>query len=505
VHSLAPSGAQQHAGTSHVPRPGQWVSSAHCCPGAVPPTHVPTQPMREGTQRRSWRCTRSASTRYQRSTLKPVPGGRRTLIRARFAARESPVLPRLPWDGAVDADGHVLEPPDLWDRYLETPWRDRPMGVRRDADGLEYLEIAGRPSKMVRRNLPAGLGAMDLVGGIPPPPRWRTGLGYLDNAGLGAWDPAERLARLDQENLDVAILYPTLGVLWEAECEDLELAQAYTRAYNRWIVDFCRDGGGRLVPIAHLSLGVPEAAERELERAARDGVKGIFVAPFVMTRKAPGHPDHHRVFRLAEEIGLPVGIHPTFEPFWAAPGRFGRMTDASLSFLINVTSADAVRHAFTSMFQFAVPEKFPRLKLVVLESGAGWIGYWLERMDAVHASPLGRNIGLAEKPSAYFKRQCWISCDPDERSLAGVIPLVGEDRFFWASDFPHPDHAPRYLAELRELVELLPPSARYKLMSDNVRVAYGLPARAASGEPIAARRSGPMGRPGGGVGPQAPG
>jgi len=181
---------------------------------------------------------------------------------------------------------------------------------------------------------------------------------------------------------------------------------------------------------------------------------------------------------VAEELGLPVAIHPGFEPFWAAPGRFGRMTDASLSFLINVTAPDGVRHAFTSMFQFGVFEKFPRLKVVVLESGAGWIGYWLERMDAVYATPLGRNTGLTEKPSAYFQRQCWISCDPDERSLAGVIPRVGEDKFFWASDFPHPDHAPRYVTELAELVELLPPSARYKLMSDNVRAVYGLAPRA---------------------------
>src|SRR5437773_8564557 len=112
------------------------------------------------------------------------------------------------------------------------------------------------------------------------------------------------------------------------------------------------------------------------------------------------------------------------------------MTDASLSFLINVTAPDGVRHAFTSFFQFGVFDKFPRLKVVVLESGAGWIGYWLERMDAVCASPLGRNVPLREKPSFYFRRQCWISCDPDERSLVGVIPLVGERRFFWASDFP---------------------------------------------------------------------
>src|SRR2546427_7381962 len=117
------------------------------------------------------------------------------------------MLPRFPHDGAVDADGHVLEPPDLWDRCLEARFRDRPMGIRRDAEGLEYLEIAGRPSKMVRRNLPQGLGAMDLIGGIPTPPgRKRTGLGYLGNAGLGGGDATERLERIRRENLGLAVL-----------------------------------------------------------------------------------------------------------------------------------------------------------------------------------------------------------------------------------------------------------------------------------------------------------
>src|SRR3989441_10534748 len=103
-----------------------------------------------------------------------------------------------------DALPIFLEPPDLWDRELEPRFRDRPMGIRRDAEGLEYLEIAGRPSKMVRRNLPQGLGAMDLIGGIPAPPgRGRTGLGYLDKAGLGGGDATERLERLRRESLDL--------------------------------------------------------------------------------------------------------------------------------------------------------------------------------------------------------------------------------------------------------------------------------------------------------------
>ena len=380
-------------------------------------------------------------------------------------------LARLPYAGAVDADGHVLEPPDLWERYLEPRYRERALRIRKDAKGLEYLEIDGKPSKLVARGMPAGLGAMDRIGGIKLE-REKTGLGYVDNASLGAMDARERLQRLDLEGIERALLYPTLGVLWECECEDLDLTQAYVRAYNRWIVDFCSDSGGRLIPIAQLSLGIPEAAEAELRRAAKDGVRGVWVPPFVMTRQPLGHPEHHRVFAAAQELGLPLAIHPSFEPLWAAPGRFGRMTSRRYSFLLNVTAPDAVRHAFTSLFQFGIFDLFPELRVVVLESGAGWIGYWLDRMDAVFESPIGRSVALKEKPSTYFRRQCWISGDPDETSLAPILPVVGEDRFFWASDFPHPDHPPDYIENLTRLVKSLPPGARDGILGRNVLEAY---------------------------------
>lgn len=385
-------------------------------------------------------------------------------------------LPRLEFSGGVDGDGHVLEPPDLWERYLEPKYRSRALRIRKDDDGKEYVEIDGRPSKLVRNGMPAGLGAMDRVGGIVYEREAKTGFDYVDKAPLGAMDPEERIQRLDQENLERVFLYPTLSILWVAECEDEEITQAYIRAYNRWIVDFCADSNGRLIPIAQLSLGDPEAAETELRRAAKDGVTGVWVPPFAMTRRALGHRDHHRVFAAAEELGLPLGIHPTFEPKWAAPGRFGEVTSMRYSFFLNVTAPDAVRHAFTSLFQYGVFELFPELRVVVLEAGASWIGYWLDRMDAVYASPQGMFVRelLKEKPSFYFGRQCWISGDPDETTLSAVIPRVGEDRFFWASDFPHPDHPPEYVPEVARIVRELPESARAGFLGRNVLRAYGV-------------------------------
>jgi predicted TIM-barrel fold metal-dependent hydrolase len=296
---------------------------------------------------------------------------------------------------------------------------------------------------------------------------------YVAGAPFGSMNADERLELLDREGLEAAVLYPTLAILWEAELGDVALSQAYTRAYNRWIVDFCASARGRLVPIAHLSLGDPQAAARELERAVRSGARGAFVAPFTLTRKPHGHPDHDPVFAAAQDLDVAIAIHPTFEPSWANSQRF---TDARRARLfLSVSASDGVRHAFTTLFDFGVFDRFPRLKVVVLESGGGWIGYWLDRLDAVYeATFLGESVPLAEKPSTYFRRQCWISCDPDERTIPALADLLGADRFFWASDFPHPDHTGNYLEELEELAEKLDAAARRRLLGDNVREVYGI-------------------------------
>ena len=381
---------------------------------------------------------------------------------------------RLSLEGAVDADGHILEPPDLWERYLEPGFRERALRIRTDAEGLEYLEIGGRPSQLSNRGFPGTLGRMGerRAEEMRPSPE-RT---YLRGAAFGSMDAAERLALLDAENLDAAVLYPTLGILWEAELEDVALSQAYCRAYNRWIADFCRGSAGRLVPIAHLSLGDPAAAAAELERAVRDGCRGAFVVPFTITRRPHGHPDHDRVFAVAQELDVPLALHPSFEPPALASRRFEGMRKARL--LASVLAADGVRHAFTTFFDFGVFDRFPRLKLVVLESGGGWVGYWMDRLDAVYeATFIGRRVPLREKPSAYFRRQCYVSCDPDETTIPALAELLGPDRFFWASDYPHPDHTADYLKSLEQLAARFPAPTRARFLGGNVREAYGLRVR----------------------------
>ncbi|MDB5108545.1 MAG: hypothetical protein JWM69_1486 [Candidatus Binatus sp.] len=385
-------------------------------------------------------------------------------------ASELDRIQKLKFTGAVDADGHILEDGGLWDRYLEAKYKSRAVRIRTDQDGHEFLEIAGRPSKIFSGGRLGGLSAM----GTTRDDQWQNRPTYGSLAPYGAMDPYERLRRIEAEGLAAAFLYPTLSLVYETETEDIELAQAYTRAYNRYIVDYCSDSGGKLIPVAHLSLGDPKAAAEELERAVKAGCRGGWVCQFVMTRKPHAHPDHDVLFAKAQELDVPLGIHPSLEPQWALPGRYDRQYLRGQYYFLNITAADAIRHAFTSFFQYGTFDKFPGLKLVLLEAGAGWISYWLDRLDAVYASAMGATVPLKEKPSFYFQRNCWISADPDERALPAMVTLCGADKFFWASDFPHPDHVGNYIEEVDEMAAKLDPESRAKVLGENVMKVYGV-------------------------------
>ena len=384
---------------------------------------------------------------------------------------------RLSYEGAIDADGHILEPPDLWEKYIDPQYRDRALRFIVDDNGLEALEIGGTPSVMSRKGFPSTLGAMgdpDLRAMQLDPART-----YLLEAPYGSMDPDERCRLLDAEGIDAVVLYTTVGLLWEAELTDPDLAQAYTRAYNRWICEFCA-GNPRLVPTAHLSLGDPDAAAKELERAVAEGARGAYVAPFTHDARPLGHPSNDPVFAAAQDLDVPFAIHPTFEPQWTKGARMGAWENVKqLRLLASVTASDGVRQQFTTLFDYGVFDKFPRLKVVVLESGGGWIGYWLDRIDAIYGHTfIGTRVPLEHRPSDYFRDRCWISCDPDERT----IPMLAEhfgDRFMWASDFPHADHTPEYVGDLDQLAGGFSDRPRHARSSaDNARALFGIDAAA---------------------------
>ena len=298
----------------------------------------------------------------------------------------------------IDADGHILEPPDLWEKYLEARFKPRAIRIKRDDEGWEYAEVDGKPATLHRQIQPAppkqhgqvragdagsaqGMDRQREEGTDPLYPGDPDET-YTNSAGHGTMFPKERLERMDQEGLAKSVLYPTLGLAWEGDVRhDPEITAAYCRAYNRWIGDFCRDSGGRLVPIAHVSLLDPPSGARELERAVKeDGCKGAFIASFTADRKPHGHPDHDAVFAAAQDLDLPVAVHPSLEPpDITIHTRFEPIKGPAKFWYGDMHVNQGPMMAFSTMFAYGVFEKFPKLRFVVLESGAGWIGWYLDR------------------------------------------------------------------------------------------------------------------------------
>lgn len=373
-------------------------------------------------------------------------------------------IKRFSHDGTIDADGHILEPPDLWETYLEDKYKARALRICVDDEGFEYLEIDQQPSQRTRRGSLGLLGAMGEEDMRP-----RADRRYAENMPFGSADPDERLSLLEQENLDCSLLYPTIGLLWEVELTDPELSLAYCRAYNRWIADFCRQSAGKLVPIAQLTLLDVEGSALELERAVKDGCKGAWINPFNHLRKIHGDPAHDVLFAKCVELDVPLAIHPTFTPHGAADGIFDWPREGR-GWGEAIWLRSIVQQVLISFFSLGTLERFPALRLGVLEAGSGWIGAMLDRLDAFSGSLNIKRASAAE----IFRRQCFISGDPDETAAPYIIDHVGADNFMWATDYPHPDHPHTWVDDLERYVSHLNDETRAKVLGGNVKRIYNL-------------------------------
>ena len=126
----------------------------------------------------------------------------------------------------VDCDSHVMEPPDLWQKYLEPQFRDRAIRIEK-VDGVEKLIIG---EQVVLQGVLAGLGGAHverekLFGG---------GLGYMDGCPPASYDPAERLKLLDEWNVDVGVMFPTIGIL-PFPTDDNDLASVHLASIRIWL------------------------------------------------------------------------------------------------------------------------------------------------------------------------------------------------------------------------------------------------------------------------------
>jgi predicted TIM-barrel fold metal-dependent hydrolase len=283
-------------------------------------------------------------------------------------------------------------------------------------------------------------------------------------------DPVQRLADMDLEGIDTAVLFGTSLYLSLPFFEDLDLAAAAARVYNDWVAEYCAADPRRLKGVALVPIQDPPAAVEELRHAVRDLGFVAVGTPAHSAGRNLDDPALDPFFAEAERLGVPVCVHVGAGRPAAAAERF---TNA---FMVHV-----VTHAFEQMIAAlcivsgGVLERHPALRVAFLEAGAGWVPYWIERLDEHYEYMRPCVPWLTREPGEYMRsEQCYYAIEPDERTVSFVCDFVGEERIVWASDYNHGDckfpHTVEPVLENEELSE----ARKRRLLGENAMRLYGL-------------------------------
>ena len=316
----------------------------------------------------------------------------------------------------IDVDGHVFEPDELWARHLPASLHDRRPRLVRDARGTTRYELDGN-------QIPPGVG----VGAWVP-----EGIEEASVHRDGAVDPALRLADMDEEGIDVAVLYGTASLgFWGLA--DAELAAAYCRAYNDWLAEYCAADPARLKGTPALPLGSLDAALAEARRTVTELDFVSLTVPCCVGPLNLDAPAFDALWRLAEELDVPVGVH-------AGGPRF-----VHRRFVDSYATLHALEFPFDIMFAAAtvvcggVLERFSSLRLLLLEAGAAWGPYLFERLDEHYEKRTHEMPHITKAPSEYLADgRLVISCE-SERHLPHALAGLGDHTVVFASDYPHWD------------------------------------------------------------------
>jgi predicted TIM-barrel fold metal-dependent hydrolase len=294
---------------------------------------------------------------------------------------------------------------------------------------------------------------------------FRARSGYAD-ARPGGWDPAERLKDQDVDGVDGEVLHTTLGfrLFW---LTDPNLQRACFRVYNDWLAEYCRHDAKRLIGLALISLEDVAQGVEELERCAKVGLKGAMVWNSPPDDRPYSSAEFDPFWAAAQELDMPVSFH-------ALTGHHESRIPLNSVFFITSTYHEVERTLATIVLS-GVLERFPRLKLVSVESQAGWIPYFLQRLDRAGKTRKDNYpTRLTVTPREYFHRQVFVTYIDDPVAIR-MLDLIGEDNLMWSSDYPH--NASTW-PKSQEIVERdfghLSPEARRKVVRENVMKLYGL-------------------------------
>lgn len=265
----------------------------------------------------------------------------------------------------------------------------------------------------------------------------------------GAVDKAERSDCLDIAGLASQLVFPTLAAGRFARHKDLDVVYGGCESLNRAMVDFCADDS-RLLPVGYLALKDTHRARETLRRALDAGIRAVWFPSDAIEGRAPSHIDYDPLWAMLEEAGVPVTLHigsGRNMPSEYMNTGVERLISNNMANLETTKPKDlpVIHHSIerwlTCMIYDGVLERFPNLKIGIIELGANWVPASLMNLD-MGVSLLGKfdeNLKkLSLKPSEFFQRQVRVA--PLHTEDAGwILRNVGKDILMFNTDYPHPE------------------------------------------------------------------
>ena len=363
----------------------------------------------------------------------------------------------------ISADSHVVEPPDLWEKWLEPKYLDTAPRLVDDGDGGDaWLYLGGK--------VPEPLGLVTCVGTRPEELKW-TGKKYGVNIHPSCYEGKARLEILDVDGVDAEILYPPQrAMLTFMKNTEKDAHLAGIRAYNRWLKEgFCAADPERLIAIFQIpNVGI-ETSVKELRRAKKEGYRGVAISAWPAGGDNLSREDDP-FWDAAAELDMPVSIHLLLA---AQQTKVIGSRDAGIAI-----GASAFAHTMpliTELIFQGVFDRFPKLRMAAVETGVGWIPHFLEMTDDRYwRNRLWAGVKLRKVPSQYF-RDHWLATFIVDRNGISVRHQVRVENMAWSTDFPHHGNDWPYSRKTIDgLFAEVPAEERRKIVCANAARFWGL-------------------------------
>ena len=362
----------------------------------------------------------------------------------------------------ISSDSHVFEPPDLWTSRIKTTFHDRVPQWVREGDN-DQLYVDGQKV--------GAIGLISQAGTRFEAPENITFEGQLAGVRPGGWDPDEHVKDMDLDGIDGGVLYPSNG-LFLFKVPDNELRSVIFRAYNDWLAEFCQTHPKRLKGIAMLNVLDLSGAVRELERCAAMGLAGAMISVFPGYDRLYNRLEYHTLWATAQDLDMPLSLHTATQS--ASPTVYGLdTTTQTATFRANIDYWP--RHCLSDMIYAGVFERFPRLKVGVVEFEIAWIPYFLRMLDYVYIErqqQASYRYKDGRLPSDVFRNNVFVSFQEDDLGIQ-LRDRIGVKTLMWGSDYPHAESTfPRSREILEQILAGVPDQEKAMIAGDNAARLY---------------------------------